>query len=275
MIPGFVYLYKNRKDWFWTILSVLLLFVWIFSSWECWWYAASFGSRAMVDLYPLLALPLGFGIAYLGKRKITSFLMMVFVFFTFALSLFQSHQFSIGYLHPDRMTKEHYWYIFGKLSIPNYQMYRLEIDRSNTNWVEELKASKIHVGEIEEVNFCQVKHVNAPEKTSALIEKRPYYPKLKTDETLFEAQVIYQTNDSLNLATIHFESFSKFNVYSWNEYSLITQKSVGSVDTLLVKFNLPRINHRADKIQVYVVNSGTKKLTIQSLKIKAFSLIRE
>ncbi|WP_341905472.1 hypothetical protein [Fluviicola taffensis] len=274
LVPGFIQLYRQRKELFWGIFTSFVLCVWIFCSWECWWYAASFGSRAMIDLYPLLVLPVGFAIGYLGKTRITAFLMMGFVFLTLGLSMFQSEQFSIGYLHPDRMTKEHYWYIFGKLSMPDYQVNRLEIDRSDTSWTSKIKPEELGFGKIVPLDFCTVRNINAPAGKATLIDKRPYYPKLKTDETLFEAQIIYQTNDSLNLATIHFESFSKFNVYSWNEYFLPTQKSIGEMDTLSVRYNLPRINHYGDKIQIYVVNSGKKELIIHSLKIKALSLER-
>lgn len=274
LVPGFIQLFKQRKELFWGIFTSFVLCVWIFCSWECWWYAASFGSRAMVDLYPLLVVPVGLAIVYLGRIRIATFALMGFVLSTLGLSMFQSGQFSIGYLHPDRMTKAHYWYIFGKLSMPDYQVDRLEMDRSDVNWIDKVKPEKLGFGKVEQMDFCTVNKVKAPAGTSTLIDKRAYYPKLKTDETRFEAQVVYQTNDSLNLASIHFESFSKYNVYSWNEYPLITQKAVGDWDTLVVRYNLPRINHSTDKVQIYVVNSGKKELIIRSLKIKALSLIR-
>nr|WP_294862424.1 hypothetical protein [uncultured Fluviicola sp.] len=275
LVPGFIQLFKQQKELFWGVFITFVLCVWIFCSWECWWYAASFGSRAMIDLYPLLIVPVGLAIAYLGRTRIRAFVMMGFVFLALGLSIFQSEQFTIGYLHPDRMTKAHYWYIFGKLSMPGYGVDRLEMDRSDVNWLDKIKADKLGFGKIEQIDFCATGKISAPAGKSTLIDKRPYYPKLKTDETMFEVQVIYQTNDSLNLATIHFESFSKFNVYSWNEYPLATGKSVGDLDTLSVRYNLPRINHTKDKIQVYVVNPGKKTLIIRSLKIKALSLIRK
>jgi hypothetical protein len=273
LIPGFIQLYKQRRELFWAIFGSALLAVWIFASWECWWFAASFGSRAMVDLYPLLVLPLGFAIVYLGKSKLTSWVMMLFVFFTLGLSILQSEQFSIGYLHPDRMSKAHYWYIFGKLSMPDYQVNRLEIDRSNVTWPDKIKPEELGFGKIERLTFCDIKNFKASAGTSTLLLKQAYFPRLKTDETLFEAQIVYQNKDTLNPGIINFESFSKYNTYSWNEYSLLT-KNIGTADTLNVQFNLPKINHTSDKIQVYVENPGEKEIIIHSLKIKAVSLIR-
>ena len=275
LIPGFIQLYKRRKDLFWPIFGSALLAIWIFASWECWWFAASFGSRAMVDLYPLLVLPLGFAIVYLGKAKLTSWAMMLFVFFTLGLSVFQSEQFSIGYLHPDRMTKAHYWYIFGKLSMPRYQANRLEIDRSDADWPDKIKAAELGFGKIEQLTFCEVKNRKTASDSSSLVVKRFFYPKLKTDETLFDVQIIYQNEDSLSPATIHFETFSNYNTYNWKNYPLLTQKKIGDRDTLNVRFNLPRINHSDDRLQVYVVNPGNKEVIIHSLKIKALSLIRK
>lgn len=274
LIPGFIQLYRQRKELFWTILGTVVLCIWIFASWECWWYAASFGSRAMVDLYPLLAVPLGFAIVYLGRSKITSFVMMGYIVFTLGLSVLQSEQFSIGLLHTDRMTKEHYWHIFGRLTVPDYNVTRLEIDRSNTNWPEELEAAKINFGRIEKTDFCQVgnKRINGNE--SGLVYKGAFFPRLKTDETLFDVQIVYQNRDSLNPGTIHLETYSKYNTYNWKNYPLVTQKRTGAIDTLNVRFNLPVINHRGDMIQVYVVNPGKKEIVIESMKIKALSLIR-
>lgn len=274
LVPGFIQLYKQRKELFWAVLGSTLLAVWIFASWECWWYAASFGSRAMIDLYPLLVLPLGFALVYLGKTKIRSYIMMVFVLFTLGLSVLQTVQFSMGILHPDRMSKAHYWYIFGKLSMPDYQMDRLEIDRSDINWPENIHAEKLGFGKIEQLLFCDIKHLRALPETSTLLYKEPYFPRLKTDETLFEAQIIYQNKDSLLPATIKFEAFSKYNTYHWNVFSLVTQKKTGAIDTLNVRFNLPIINHKDDRIQIYVENPAKKEVIIHSLKIKALSLIR-
>jgi len=275
LVPGFIQLYKQRKELFWGLFTTLVMCVWIFASWECWWYAASFGSRAMVDLYPILVVPLGFAIAYLGKRKASAFAMMGFVFLTLGLSIFQSEQFTIGYLHTDRMTKAHYWYIFGKLSMPDYQPDRLEMDRADSSWLDNVRADELGFGKIEQIDFCEVYNKRIGGDKRILLAKKPYFPTLKTDETVLEVQVIYQNKDSLNPATIHLEAFSKYNTYNWKIYSLVTQKKRGSSDTLNVRFNLPIINHKDDKIQVYVVNPGKKEVIIHSLKIKALSLIRK
>lgn len=274
LIPGFVHLYKKQKDLFWGVFATSATCIWIFASWECWWYAASFGSRAMVDLYPLLAVPLGFALVYLGKNKITSVATMLFLVLTTGLSLFQSKQFTQGLLHPDRMTREQYWYIFGKLYIPDYNSNRLEIDRGNLNWVEEFRKAKPGFAHVEEQVFSETRQHKVAGKTSFLIEKKAFFPSLKTDETLLDVEVIYQNNDSLRPGSIYFETFSKYSVYGWNNGVLSTQKKAGSTDTLHLRFNLPVIHHKDDKLQVYVVNPSDKEMLIHSVTMKALSLIR-
>lgn len=273
LIPGFIQLYKQRRTVFWSIFTPVAFCIWIFASWECWWFAASFGSRAMVDLYPLLAVPLGFALVFLAKRKWSLGLLSGFLLFTFGLSMLQSAQYTIRYLHTDRMTKAHYWYIFGKLSMPGYELNRLEIDRSDRNWPETINAERLGFGKIEQSVFSDLSNLSALPNTSTLLEKKAYFPQLKTDETLLEAQVIYR-NTNPEPAEINFETFSKYNVYSWNKVTLEGGKGDGATDTLTVRFNLPIINHSGDRIQVYVVNPGNKAIEIQSLKIQAFSLIR-
>ncbi|WP_343748596.1 hypothetical protein [Fluviicola sp.] len=275
LIPGFVQLYKKQKSLFWGVFSTVGMCTWIFASWECWWYAASFSSRAMVDLYPLLAVPLGLALVYLGRNKIMAGGTVVFLLLTTSLSLFQSKQFTLGLLHPDRMTKEQYWYIFGKLYIPDYQSNRLEIDRGNLNWPEEFRNTKPDFAFVEEQVFSDRKNIRIAGSTSLSIEKQSFFPTLKTDETLLDIQVVYQNNDSLHPGSIHFEAFSEHGTYSWNSWVLNSLKKEGTTDTLHVRFNLPVIHHKGDQLQTYVVNPGSKEIEIRSLKIKALSLIRK
>ncbi len=42
------------------LLVMLLLSLYLFSSWWCWWFGGSFGHRAFVDLYPLLTVPMAY-----------------------------------------------------------------------------------------------------------------------------------------------------------------------------------------------------------------------
>ena len=42
------------------ILAILLLALYIFSSWWCWWFGGAFGYRSLVEFYALLAFPFAY-----------------------------------------------------------------------------------------------------------------------------------------------------------------------------------------------------------------------
>ncbi|MBO2008327.1 ArnT family glycosyltransferase [Hymenobacter negativus] len=91
--------------------TVLLLpvLLYVTFSWEAWWYGGGFSARALVSLYPLLALSLAALLAeawhWQWPRK--RLLQMVFLL-CIALNLWQTWQFATGALWPDRTTGEQY-----------------------------------------------------------------------------------------------------------------------------------------------------------------------
>lgn len=109
-IIGILFLRKELKPFFLSIIILLPLLVYVFFSWWAWWYGGAFGLRAFVDFYGLFALPMACFYKQVfdgGKRLIsitTSFIIGCFI----CLNLFQSWQFYKGYLHHDSMTKEAY-----------------------------------------------------------------------------------------------------------------------------------------------------------------------
>ena len=55
---GFVPLYRKRLDLFWGIFLFFLLFICVSFFYNIWWYGGSLGQRQMVQIYPILAIPL-------------------------------------------------------------------------------------------------------------------------------------------------------------------------------------------------------------------------
>jgi hypothetical protein len=119
--------FKEKTSWNWAILAVTVLFIYVASSWTTWWYAASFSQRPMVQLYPLLALPLGLALTKgAGIQKGT----LAFAALFLGLNLFQTWQYNEGILHFDRMTKTYYWKVFGRNTIPEGATDYLLVNRS-------------------------------------------------------------------------------------------------------------------------------------------------
>jgi hypothetical protein len=109
-IVGMWRLYKTQKQLFWSISIFFTLNVYVISSWWCWWYGGSFGHRAFIDSYPLMAFPLAAIISKYVSVKTTRLLWIYFFIFLFSFhNLFQNWKFVTGSLHYDSMTKNAYF----------------------------------------------------------------------------------------------------------------------------------------------------------------------
>ena len=108
---GMFFLWKKQKELQVAITIIFLLFIYVIFSWWCWWYGGSFGNRAMVDIYGLLALSMGGFFTYINSLKI-KWINYPVLFTALLLTLAGIHHidkrrhFSIHY---DSMTKEAFW----------------------------------------------------------------------------------------------------------------------------------------------------------------------
>lgn len=114
IIPGLILLYHKSKYQFFTFAGFLGVLLYLLSSWWNWFFGDSFGMRAMIDFYPLLALPLAMFVSQLFSRKTGKLLLVTIAFPLLALNLLQTYQYFTGIIHPDSMTKAKYWHVFLK-----------------------------------------------------------------------------------------------------------------------------------------------------------------
>ncbi|MCX6234663.1 MAG: hypothetical protein NT175_08070 [Bacteroidetes bacterium] len=123
-LTGIPFLIKYWKEAFLPVLVFIVINIYIISSWCFWWYGGSFGLRAFVDSYGLLALPFAAFIQWVFDRRIVvriSFLFLITLMI--AHNLFQIAQYRNGAIHYVSMTKKAYWESFGKLK-PTPMFYK-------------------------------------------------------------------------------------------------------------------------------------------------------
>jgi hypothetical protein len=99
-----------------AIIALLIIHFYVVVSWWCWWYGGSYGQRAMIDIYPILAFPLAVcveRILHLRRTAITG--LGFLIAFLIGLNLFQMLQYVHGGLHHDAMTARGYLRQFGQL----------------------------------------------------------------------------------------------------------------------------------------------------------------
>lgn len=104
---GFIFI-RGAKRTFGIFSGIpIVVYLYLISTWWCWWYMG-FGNRAVINIYPLLALPLALFIETVGRKLLSFILLNVLVILGLILSIFQTYQYDKGLIHWGAMTKEAY-----------------------------------------------------------------------------------------------------------------------------------------------------------------------
>jgi hypothetical protein len=275
LAPGFFLLYRHINSLFWGIALTLSAYIYVMSSWECWWYASSFGSRVMTDIYPLLSIVFVFSFG-LSKQTLAKISLGILGGMLIFLNLFQSYQFHLGMISESRMTKEHYWYIFGKTKIANYHNDFLIISRDDLQWPERLKLKSYANFTVRTDTVFSVREPLIVPPTSNLdIGKFTFLEKVETFESLFETTMLLKTSDNAIPSYLKMEAYGRSN-YMWNAPDISTSlKESKTFEKLIYKFNLDWIRHKNDGLQIYIHNPNDVELEIKDFTIVAHSLIRK
>lgn len=129
---GIPFLFKQLKEFSWSIALFMLFSMYIIFSWWCWWYGGSFGMRSFIDYYGILAIPLALLFTQMWKYK-KYFKVIVFSIVLFALvqNIFFVEKYKRSSLHWDSTTKASFWNscwhlhpqqgYWGLLEKPDYQ----------------------------------------------------------------------------------------------------------------------------------------------------------
>lgn len=275
LIPGFVNTYKNYKPIFWSIFSFTLLYIWILSSWECWWYAGSFGSRVMTDIYPFLILIIAIGLSF-TKSKIMQSLILTFSCLCLILNVFQTTQLTSGIIDSARMSKEHYFYTFGESQINNFTNARLLMDRNDQGWINEIEALNIEKQTfVTKEIFSLTNKLIAKPGEDLTIGRYTILDKVPNDETQLTVNFSTRTSNPRISSILRMESISKYNCYSWNSSEVSIGSTKNEITNHQLVFNLPDIRHRNDEMQLYIDNDHDVEIELLSFTIKAKTLIRE
>ncbi|HAJ99539.1 MAG TPA: hypothetical protein DCM62_05905 [Bacteroidales bacterium] len=115
-IIGFFFLHKYAEGKTKAILVFMVLNLYVIFSWWSWWYGGSYGARALIESYSLLAFPLAafvhWALRLKGVKK--AGILLILALFLFH-SIFQTFQYYHGAIHWDSMGKTTYWASFGRL----------------------------------------------------------------------------------------------------------------------------------------------------------------
>jgi hypothetical protein len=130
-VSGFYFIYRQNRTIFYPLSAYFIFNLYIVSSWSCWWYAQSFSQRALISSYPVMAIGLGCFLTWLFRQKIFLKWTGITLIIGFVLlNIFQSWQLHNGVLDGDRMTKDYYFAIFGKMHATAADKRLLLVQRS-------------------------------------------------------------------------------------------------------------------------------------------------
>ncbi|MCC5918345.1 MAG: hypothetical protein JJU02_13580 [Cryomorphaceae bacterium] len=125
MLLGFIPLFKKNKWMATGMLSFLLLFIYVAFSWWCWWYGGSFSQRVMIDIYPLLSVPL-IHLIMMFKPKSLSLIFGGLLFVGFiSYNLVSIAQFRKKLIHHDANSKCSFHLNFMKINTPKHDWWDL------------------------------------------------------------------------------------------------------------------------------------------------------
>jgi len=124
-ITGLYFVWKNYREYFFSILIFLVINIYVLSCWWCWWFGGSFGMRALVECYALLIVPLAAFLQSISKSRLfVKIPVIVLMVLLSSVSVFNLVKFRYDTLHYDSMTKDAYFNHFFSLD-PDDNYYRL------------------------------------------------------------------------------------------------------------------------------------------------------
>lgn len=113
-VIGSFFLPRYFRKGAWATYFFVLLHVYLIYSWWCWQYINGFGSRPMIETYPLLAFSLAsFLYTIRNKVLLKGLTYLLFLFFSF-LNLFQTWQFGQGLIWTEDANRAFYRSMFLK-----------------------------------------------------------------------------------------------------------------------------------------------------------------
>lgn len=288
-IVGFYFLKKKKPAYFLPFFSFFILNLYLVSSWTCWWYAASFGQRALVQSYVVMAILLAFFIQGLIKMKmLPKIVLTVLVVLFLGLNIFQNYQFRLGIIHSHRMTAGYYKAVFGKLDVqPGEYEHLLSFNRDLT-FEESLKKYQYNKTLIHENGFESDENVTTQnfkrtgDKALVVSNEAPFskgyasnYDDLTTKEYCWiEVRFwAYLNSSDANVNLVNSIVRSNEN-YGYSANNLILDANnvdIKKWKEYVFHYQTPHIRSGSDEYKTYFWYCGGEEVYIDDLKITKYT----
>ncbi|MEG1555296.1 MAG: hypothetical protein RR356_01040 [Bacteroidales bacterium] len=271
---GFISIYRHNKKIFAPLFAFFIMNVYLVSCWSCWWYADSFGQRAYIQSYPIMAIALSILIQSVidHKKRIIQVLFFTLITVLFLLNLFQTWQFSKGIIHTSRMSKEAYFTnFFATQYNPNSEKIWL-INRS-FNSFEEKDTLHVYTEKQLHIENKVIKMDSTSEFTPAF--KLSYQDITKKNHAWIQVSArIFSTTDLKDnpiSLVISFEHKGKSYKYICYDLAQMNLKP-GEWNEIKIDYLTPEIRRVQDNLCVYFWHQGKQTVWIDDFTINSFIL---
>lgn len=141
LIPSLLFLRKKGNYFMFGWIFIFLLFLYLTSSWWCWWYGGGLGMRTFIDFLSFLIIP----VALLLKHISDWLKIFILAFIGITIWVYQIFQiqFNLNIIHYNIMTKETFWQIF--LKTDKRMSWVLHFKEYKINEEEKLDLEKINL----------------------------------------------------------------------------------------------------------------------------------
>ncbi|MFC2112802.1 hypothetical protein ACFLTA_05985 [Bacteroidota bacterium] len=280
---GFIYMYRAKREIFYPVLLYFLFNLYLVSCWSTWWYAFSFGLRPLIPSYAVLALPMGFLLTELIRRKwMAKTPVFILLGFLIGLNLFQTWQYSKDIIHGSRMTRSYYFRVFCKTEINDEDRKLLLVSRSE--WPvekvpDEMDYSKrrLYYNSYENKNALPGDslpyHRMDPDSRFTPAFKAAFEDLTKKDHFYVRASAeIYLPEGHPSEAPLIVMSFEhKGKLYKYNTMALDTAKiKFNAWNTLEMDYLSPHPRSKRDELGVYLWYRGEEYVFIRNMEIVLF-----
>lgn len=290
-IIGFYHLRKFNKNIWIALFLFFGINLYVVSSWDCWWYAASFSQRPMVETYAMMFLPLGYFFKWViqSKYKIAVYSFHILLVLIIILNLFQIWQYKIGIIHAERMTKKYYLKIFGETSVTENDRRLLSIDRNQivfeefANYSENYTKKEIFNLDFENKKSESIIDTLASKGTNSFLlnEPTPFSPtfeKKYTDITnknyiwikasiwVYLTAPYTESNSALVISTETNGKSYKYSLTDYANFNIIPNKWT----EIQLDYLTPELKTKNDIVKIYFWNMGSQPVLIDNFKVTIF-----
>ncbi len=296
-LAGFFMVWKKGKEFFWASLVFFLSFLLLVSSWTTWWFGGCYSQRTMLQIYPLMALLLGFFVQWaISKGPIIKWISVSTIVCLIGLNLFQTWQYENNILDWSRMTKKYYWEVFLKTSVPEGAEKLLLISRDDPDAVlkdESLYEKKVLFGNEYEKDPGSVQQVALKDTLIGFQTRAFVMDSTREFLNLYRTQADSIMNRSYAWIRVHIEAMPLGPVmnpellfviefvhegkgYNYRTYPVLDKNSVRyEWHTAHIDYLTPDVRSGSDKVNIYLWNRGKEVYAVDDLRVELFEPLED